>query len=138
MNFRSNIALRQIAVRALLVGVCVSVAFGSDAHIVFASLLPTHSLVGNEGPLTHQSSVPEEAPPETPGSNEPIKEGEEPSFSPRKKSQKASRYHVQRSNLARFSNRYLSSAKASLVGSQTPSPQFEYCYRNGCGAHLRR
>lgn len=143
MNFRFQVALRQVAlrhvaIRALLLGVCVSVALGSFTQVLLLSLSPTHILVANEVSPAHQSSLPEEAPPEAPVSNEPIKAGEVPSISPRRTSQRATGFCVQRPNLAGFSSGHLLPAKALLVGSQTPAPQFEHCYRNGCGAHLRR
>lgn len=137
MNFCFKIPLREMAARVLLLAVCVSVALGSVAQVLTVSLSPTHAFAANEPSPTHQSPVSDEVPSETPGSNEPTKEGEVPSFSLRRKSHKSARFYVRQSDLACFSSSCLLTARALLVGSKTPSPQFEHCYRNGCGAHLR-
>lgn len=137
MDFGFKGVLREIAFRALLLAICVSVTFSSAAQVVLPSLSSIHAPVANESSSTHPSSVPEEAPPETPGSNEPTKEGEAPSFSLRRKSHKSARFYVRQSDLACFSSSCLLTARALLVGSKTPSRQFEHSYRNGCGAHLR-
>lgn len=137
MNFRSKGILLQIAVRAMLLATCILVAFSSVAHTLIPSRLLAHTLVASESSPTHHSSVPEEAPPETPGSNEPTKEGEISSISPRRKSQQAVRFDVRGCHLGWFFDRYLPASQVTHVGGQTPSPQFEHCYRNGCGADLR-
>ncbi len=138
MRFRSKGILDRLAFRALLFAICISIAFGSVAHVLLPSLSLARDAVANEVSPKHPFSVPEEeTPSETPETSEPIKESEVFSFSQRRKRHKAARHQMRWAHLDRFSSWYVPSPQVLLVGSQTPSLQFENCYRNGCGAHLR-
>jgi hypothetical protein len=139
MKSFSQTASIEIAIRALVIAVCVSVAFGSSARMLSPSLVPMQMYSANDGTPANlpveQSSIPEELPAESSNSNELPKEGETDAFALPKKIQKKHRclFGAAKVDLGRPHQE-----QSVRIGGQIAASQFEYCYRNGCGANLRR
>ncbi len=136
MNFRTKSGPVEFAVNALIIAVCVSISFGSSAHV----FLPLLALAPNDWSLSeaplHQSTVPEESPPESPKSSEMPEEGEAVSYALLRKSPKKASVQLL-AKVVKLASCQSHSVKNLLAAGQTGSSQFEHGFRNGCGAHLR-
>lgn len=137
MFLRSRGKLSQVAHRALLLTICVSVAVGSATQILLASLTTIPSQMAMESSTTPQSSLPEETPSESSDTSEPIEEGEVPFSTLRRTGQRVAHSFVQKTYLALFSCSIWRFTSASRGNHPTPKSRLERRYRNGCGADLR-
>jgi hypothetical protein len=122
----------------LIVLACISLAFGSNVNALLASRLAVEAHVADSGYFPQQTFVPEEAPQESSGPEEQTEEIEAASFSFRRKAQKALRTHVHVVQTDGVDVCKSCLAQAVFISNRAFVRQFEYCFRNGCGAHLRR
>ncbi len=129
--------LRRIAKITSVVIACISLAFGSNVNVLLTPHLVEEAHVADSGFFPQWASSPGEVPHESSGQEEQTEEMEGPSFSLRRKTHRAARTHVD-----------VALVDEMDVGKSRPTPvvfplnrtlvrQFEHCFRNGCGAHLR-
>lgn len=133
--FRKPVLLRIIACVSVVFA-CLSLAFGNNVGVLVSSRVIAELKMVDGPSLPQQSSLPEEAPSEGPSPEEPTEENEAPSLSLRKKTQKALKTHFRFVDLTDLYFSKTRPVQVVFTLYQT-LPQFEYGYRNGCGAHLR-
>ncbi len=135
-HFRKPVLLRIVASISVVLA-CISLAFGSNVSVLLSSRVIAEVPVVDWDSFSQHSANPEEAPQESPSPEEQTEEIEAPSFSLRRKSQKAVRILVHPANVDDVVVSKLRPPRAVCTLNPTLVPQFEHFYRNGCGAHLR-
>jgi hypothetical protein len=138
LNSFPKSTLIEMAVKALLLAICIPISLGSPIRVLLLSLVPENARAANERLLAElpaqQSCVPEESSPECPGSSELPEDSEAASVALPRKCQKKANFHRQ---LMRVVSPQPQPARDIFASSQMINLPFVHCCRNGCGTHLR-